>query len=134
MKQIDALKLLLTHVVADNPVRHTHFPAAFPSETSHGREKWMDAIGAFDGSFDCAYRFCTDLFPGCPVEIADYSQEYLGAHGWRAAINWPHMVHRETFTAAGPFCHEAWSETPARALLIVVIKAKIAELKSTNNP
>ena len=83
----------------------------------------IDAKRAFDGSVDAALALMEAVLPGVPVALHDMTLDYLGAQGWVAKINWPHTVWQPTFTAPGPFAYEGRADTPARALLLAILKA-----------
>lgn len=81
--------------------------------------------GAFHGSLDAAMALHEALLPEWPVRVMDHSQEYLGAHGWHACVNWPHMdapKGKATYPAKS-YSYTAWNPNPARAWLIAVLKA-----------
>lgn len=121
MSSREALETLLAKVEAGDGL----FPNDFPS----GFKKIPRALGAYEGSLDAAKALHDAVFPGRTVNITDLSPDHCGGHGWNASINWQHTEWLPTYTAYGAdaYSHSAYNPSPARAWLIAILKALIAQ-------
>jgi hypothetical protein len=92
---------------------------------------WPNVHSAFHGSLDAAKALHEAVLPGWPVRLTDLTPDWCGGHGWCASLNYLHMEWQETFTAYPPshFAHSAYNANPARAWLIAILKALIANAK-----
>lgn len=82
---------------------------------------------AYNGSIDAAKALHDAVLPGLTIRLIDHGAEFEDVGRWNAKVNWEHISWQPTFTAAGPFGHEGQCNNPARAWLIAVLKALIAQ-------
>ena len=120
----DALRELLAKVEAGETLRSSAFS---PMKDDPDCRGW--ARMAHNGSLDAAKALHEAVMPGCKVKITDTGEEYEDIGRWAATINWDHMEWQPTFTAPGPFGHTGLSNDPARAWLIAILSALIAEVE-----
>jgi len=125
-ERVDALIRLIEKVRSGCPDDHD-FRAAWSYRQYHNMYASRLASESYSGSIDAARALHDAVLPGMPVQITDHSPEWCGGHGWGVRVNWPHMAWKPTFTACGPFSYEAYAETPARAWLLAVLEALIAQ-------
>ena len=92
----------------------------------------IDAWKAYNGSLDAAKALHEAVLPNMPVSIVDMTHNYLGGHGWKVSVNWPHIEWKRTFTANGPFSYKATNKDPARAWLLAILEALIAKEETDN--
>ncbi|MFC3628175.1 hypothetical protein ACFOM8_01810 [Paracoccus angustae] len=110
----EALKRLIDAVDAEHTLT-TQFADAFPSEGFH------DAIHAYSGSLDDARSLMADLLPGWRMRI---EQSEIVDHGDSfTACVWPNDYTRreQVFRPSGE------ASNPARAWLLAILRAKLAE-------
>ena len=83
---------------------------------------------AYRGSLDAALDLHNGVLPGMPVKLTDMSADFLGGHGWDVTINYPFNRWDDSYTTHWTnHSFTAYSKAPARAWLIAILKALIAE-------
>lgn len=92
-------------------------------------QNWRDAGNAYwHGDLNAAKALHEAVLPGCSVQITDTRNGFEDIGRWIVKINWEHMTWQPTFTAAGPFGYEGKDYNPARAWLLAILEALIAEV------
>jgi len=109
----DALQELLEHVEAGTA------SGKFGSMSAYWcADMQVDAMRAYSGSLDAAHDMHEVVLPGwAPIMVKS-----LTTNGWHAAVRFPHHDGFETWS-----CDDKSPNCPARAWLIAIIKALIAE-------
>lgn len=113
MTRLEALKALLEKVRAELDTAHNH-AAAFPSESAYGRCTWHISHKASGGSLDAAKALHEAVLPGWPWTI-----ENMNSGLSRAWVNSSRGLRTPGYVGE--------SDDPARAWLIAILKALIAE-------
>jgi hypothetical protein len=130
IKDIEALhEAVLTY---DAPEVITIARRMFKSEMDFRLSPEAQAVmNSYHGDLTAAKENHYLWLPEMPIQMSDMTPESYGGHGWCVKINWRNMEWKDGYTARPPeeYSFVAYHEDPARALLLVDLKALIVIAK-----